>query len=122
MLGRLKTYKDDPNNPPCPLCGSRWGVSENLVFDKKGNERIKVLCLECERFLKWKALPVSLERAQRYIIEFGRHSGKTLKAIEETYPSYIDWLSRECNNSTLKSLAQIIIAQRQPQAQIHTSE
>lgn len=112
MLGRLEPKKDDPNNEPCPHCGSKWGTSQHMVFDKNGNERLKVICLECERFIKWQALPITLERAQRYVIEFGKHNGKTLKAIEETHSSYIDWLSIECANSTLKNLAKAIVQAR----------
>jgi hypothetical protein len=112
MLGRLEPRKDDPKNDPCPHCGSKWGTSEHIVFDKNGNERIKVVCFECERFLKWQALPVTLERAQRYVIEFGKHRGKTLSQIEIETPSYLDWLSLECANSTLKNLAKAIVHAR----------
>lgn len=96
----------------CLKCGSSNENTVTVTFDKNGNQRLKVECSSCGSFIKWDALPITLERAQRYTVEFGRHIGKSLSQIEVEAPSYIEWLSLEHSSDTVKELAKTIIAQR----------
>ncbi|HHX69673.1 MAG TPA: hypothetical protein GX708_16705 [Gallicola sp.] len=49
------------------------------------------------------------EEAENYIITFGKHKGKTLKEIDETDPSYLDWLlDYEKADDTIKQAIKLL--------------
>ena len=43
--------------------------------------------------------------AEAYVMPFGKYQGKTLQLIPN---SYINWLSENCNDDTISSMADIV--------------
>lgn len=48
------------------------------------------------------------EQAENYVVNFGKHAGKTLKQLVNEYPGYIDWLY-ENGSSEIKSYLDLML-------------
>jgi len=109
-MQRHEIYKDDPNNEACINCGSKWGTQTVPVEDKNGNTRLKVICLECERFVKWQALPITKDRALEFRLHFGKHSGIAFGEIAKSDPSYLKWILEQSTfKDNIKQMAKLAL-------------
>ena len=66
---------------------------EYPVVFKNGITHIRVECLECKKFIKWKEQPV-----QNSKLWFGKHKGKK---ISEVPTDYLEWYRDNGDNKKL---------------------
>ena len=67
-------------------------ISYPVLF-KNGITHIKVECVDCGRFIKWKP-----QSSRDFKIWFGKHKNKTLKEIPI---DYLNWLKQNNDNKKL---------------------
>jgi hypothetical protein len=86
--------KTDSTKPRCPKCGSKKQVVERC---SDGPHYGKLVCGRCGHFLGWAPSPMTLERAQAFVMPLGRFKGKTLRRIakHDEGRRYLRWLLDE---------------------------
>tara|TARA_Y100000401_G_C8278879_1_gene202339 strand:+ start:396 stop:674 length:279 start_codon:yes stop_codon:yes gene_type:complete len=80
--------KDDLN------CKCIETIEYPVVF-KNGVMHIRVECIDCKRFIKWKE-----QHPSKYKLWFGKYKGKMLKEIPI---SYLNWYNENGDNKKLKN-------------------
>jgi hypothetical protein len=111
--------------PLCPTCGqpttAKPSNHPNDVFSV-------VTCPESHKRY-WVRTPITLERAESFVIPMGGHVGETFAEIDSIGGAtgrgrrYLEWLAEACPSRTVRRLAQVwleahpLAEEPQPQAE-----
>lgn len=66
-------------------------------------------CTGCGGWIKWEAKPITLERALDFVLRFGRHTGKPMRAVP---PDYLDWLYENHKDKKISEMARLVYEAR----------
>lgn len=55
-------------------------------------------CSDCDAFIRWVPQTIDLEKAQSYVMPFGKHTGQMLKDIPI---AYLSWLEENCQSKNV---------------------
>ena len=69
----------------CKRCNTNTPVEEKIQTFKNGIDHLRVSCIECNSFIRYKQQQLKT----KYVFPFGKHKGKTL---EEAPVNYLYWL------------------------------
>jgi hypothetical protein len=101
--------KTDSTKPRCPKCGSKKQVVERC---SDGPRYGKLVCGRCGHFLGWAPSPMTLERAQAFVMPLGKFEGKTLRRIAKDGEGrhYLRWLNdQEWVASNIRAAIEMVL-------------
>jgi hypothetical protein len=83
----------------CPRCGG--GDLATVKVQTRAGERLKVVCAECGRYVRYAKLPWSPERAHAFVAPYGRHKGQTVGELARTLAGwgYLEWAAENCRDN-----------------------
>ncbi len=85
---------------PVCSCGS-------TSFDEKmSGMHLGLYCAKCRQLVKWLRQPVTPETALAFVLPFGKWKGKALPDVD---PGYLAWLSKECSNGKIRTMAALVL-------------
>jgi hypothetical protein len=92
-------YRGCPN----PKC---HGVDLTTVKTQtRAGERLKVVCADCGRFVRFVPLPWTLERARRFILPYGKYRGRSVGDLTASVigRDYLRWLAANTDGNVAKA-------------------
>jgi hypothetical protein len=95
----------------CPNPKCRCVDLATVKVQSKAGERLKVVCGECGRFIRYAKLPWTLERAYAFTLHFGQYRGRTTRELARTREGwrYLVWGARDWRDNAGEA-ARIVVA------------
>ena len=94
----------------CPRCHA--SDLATVKAETKAGERLKVVCAECGRFVRFAPLPWNPERAHVFVIPYGKHQGTTIGALARTMSGwkYLEWAAANWHDNASKAARVALVA------------